>query len=525
FVLEDLANEIFYEIFEYLDMHDIYKGFFNLNKRFKNLIIYSNFLNQINISIISKNDFKNYYNNILIPYRYRITLLRLSNPFVADLIFSPLRIILHFNHLEKLILDKIQMKFLNNIFNYLMYLPKFHSLTISIGDYIESLDMIFFDLFHLSKLNYCKIKYETKNSEYPLSIHMTEYNLSSIQYLIINGRFPFKSLNNLLCALTKLRHLSMNNLIHRQVYFQRENILPIQLKYIKYIFFYYVQILRLTTKYDEAFLDAKRWEYFIISYMPYLRIFDINHENYKFWIKKNWFFTHQHDWAKRLDSGMFYSTNPYRRKDYEFHWEIEKQNCSHFQEMNLNSVEHLSIKSRQIQNIYLNYFPNVTQLSIKHYFQTSDDSIIKTLNRMIPLVQLKKLTIESYDFPFEEEITPQLIVKKENFQYVLKTNKIKYLSIRESCVLNKIQLIVKLFPQLEYLKTCMNRKEIGQITKYLLLKTNQNTQNLFLLCISEIPKICLKELKFLIKSENLLDDYFIKFINRDLYLWWRYLVV
>ncbi|CAF3564785.1 unnamed protein product, partial [Rotaria sp. Silwood2] len=199
------------------------------------LIIYSNFLNQINISIISKNDFKNYYNNILIPYRYRITLLRLSNPFVADLIFSALRIILHFNHLEKLILDKIQMKFLNNIFNYLMYLPKFHSLTISIGDYIESLDMIFFDLFHLSKLNYCKIKYETKNSEYPLSIHMTEYNLSSIQYLIINGRFPFKSLNNLLCALTKLRHVSMNNLIHRQVYFQRENILPIQLKYIKYV--------------------------------------------------------------------------------------------------------------------------------------------------------------------------------------------------------------------------------------------------------------------------------------------------
>ncbi|CAF4854808.1 unnamed protein product [Rotaria sp. Silwood2] len=112
--------------------------------------------------------------------------------------------------------------------------------------------------------------------------------------------------------------------------------------------------------------------------------------------------------------GLFFYCH-FRRKDYEFHWEIEKQNCSHFQEMNLNSVEHLSIKSRQIQNIYLNYFPNVTQLSIKHYFQTSDDSIIKTLNRMIPLVQLKKLTIESYDFPFEEVIellcyTPNLYI-------------------------------------------------------------------------------------------------------------------
>ncbi|CAF1075164.1 unnamed protein product [Rotaria sordida] len=44
--------------------------------------------------------------------------------------------------------------------------------------------------------------------------------------------------------------------------------------------------------------------------------------------------------------------------------------------------------------------------------------------------------------------------------------------LRESCALNQIQIIVKLFPQLEYLKTCMDRKEIGQITKYLLLKTN-----------------------------------------------------
>ncbi|CAF4751849.1 unnamed protein product, partial [Rotaria sp. Silwood2] len=103
---------------------------------------------------------------------------------------------------------------------------------------------------------------------------------------------------------------------------------------------------------------------------------------------------------------------------------------------------------------------------------------------------------------------------------VSKTNKIKHLDLRESCTLNQIQLIVKLFSQLEYLKTCMNRKEIGYITKYLLSRTNNKTQHLFFLCISETPKICLKELNVLIKTENLLNHYFIKFINRDLYLWW-----
>ncbi|CAF4395162.1 unnamed protein product, partial [Rotaria sp. Silwood2] len=459
FVLVDLANEIFYEIFEYLDMHDIYKEFFNLNKRFENLIINSKFLHQINISIISKIDFENYYINILIPYRHRINLLRLSNPFVAEIIFSPPRLILQFIHLEKLILDKIQMKYLRKMFNYLMDLPKFHSLTISIGDYIESLDLLFFNLFNLLTLKYCKIEYEAKNFECPSSIYLTEYNSSPIQYLIINGRFPFKSLNNVLCCLPKLRHLSINALVHCRDYFETQNLSPINLKYVALKFdcirfdkvekilkdfFHNVQILHLTTKYDEAYLNAKRWEDLIVSYMPYLRVFDINHQNSmlnnnltyhdsikqfnsSFWIKKNWFFTHQHDWAKRLDTGIFYSTDPYRRKDYGFHWEIDEENCSHFQEINLNSVQHVSIYSRQITNIYLNYFPNVTQLTIKHYFQTSDDSIITTLNHMIPLVQLKKLTIGSYNFPFEEIIkllrfTPNLYALKLNLLSMKETN-------------------------------------------------------------------------------------------------------
>ncbi|CAF4552830.1 unnamed protein product, partial [Rotaria sp. Silwood2] len=544
FLLEDFANEIFYEIFEYLDMYDIYKGFFNLNKRFENLIINSNFLHKINISKISKNDFKNFYINILIPNRHRINLLRLSNPFVVEIIFSPPRMVLQFIHLEKLVLDNIQMKYLRKIFDYLMYLPKFHSLTISIGDYIESINCLFSDLFNLLTLKYCKIEYETKNYEHSLSLYFPKYDSSSIQYLIINGRFSCKSLNNLLCSLPKLHHLSIKSLVHSRGYLAIEDLSPIQLKYLKYVslkfdciyfdniekilkgFFHYVQILRLTIKYDEAYLDAQRWEKLIISYLPYLRIFDINHQNsminnnltyhdtinqfnLSFWTKKKWFFTHQHNWTKRLNTGVFYSTNPY---------------------------------SKQITNIYLNYFPNVTHLTIKHYFQTSDDSIITTLKSIIPLVQLTKLTIESDDFSLEEiiellrfipnlyalrlnflsnkETNAKLIKQNEKFQYVSKRNKIKNLDLCQCCSLNQIQLIVNLFPQLEYLKTCMNRKEIGQIIKYLLSKTNNKTQHLFFLCISQIPKICLKELNVLIKLENLLNDYSIKFINSDLYLWW-----
>jgi len=162
---------------------------------------------------------------------------------------------------------------------------------------------------------------------------------------VINSRFLYNSLDDLLFHLPKLRYLSVNSLFAthyldidpcrivlkhlKYVSLKFENVQFNQLeKLIKY-FFRRVEVLRLTTRFDEAYLDAKRWEELIVSYMPNLRVFDINHEgpvrinplsyhglinqfNSSFWIEKEWFFTHQHDWQERLDSGVFHSTDPYR---------------------------------------------------------------------------------------------------------------------------------------------------------------------------------------------------------------------
>ncbi|CAF4399585.1 unnamed protein product [Rotaria sp. Silwood2] len=349
YLLEDLANEILYEIFEYLDVYDIYKGFYNLNKRFQNLTINSNVLTKINISIISKSNFEDYHRNILIPNQNRFNFLRLSNPFAAEIIFSRTRLVLNFIRLEKLILENIQIKHLYKICDNLIHLRKLHSLTISISDYIESLSLIFARIFLLSKLKYCKIEYQTKNYEEPLLTIFTEYDYSPIQSLIINGRFPFDSFSHLLCCLPKLQYISIDCLIQDHYYTEEEEekLSFIQLKYLKYVslridyvefkkfekiiteVFHYVQILRLMTFYDEVYLDAKRWQKLIVTYMPYLRIFDLNHEgsvktnsltyhdiingfNSSFWIENKWFFTHQHIRKDEPDNGILYSTTPYR---------------------------------------------------------------------------------------------------------------------------------------------------------------------------------------------------------------------
>jgi len=346
-VLENLPNEILYEIFEYLDIYHIYDGFYKLNKRFKNLFNNSNLPIRINISTMTKTNFERYYKKIILPNRRRINILRLSNPFTVDIVFSPSRIITQFSQLETLILDNINAKSFNNISIYLMFLPKLHSLALHFEEYIECPSIPFDQIFSLSKLKYCKITYRTKDIYRLWPIHFTDFDRSPIEYLVINTRFPLEEFNELLSRLPRLRHLSINSLVNSHYDDTEREVRPFVLKCLKSVslkldsisfnrledfiknFFQRVEVLRLTISYDAEYLVAKRWEQLISSYMPHLRIFDINHHGYapdnqltfhdlinqfnsSFWIEKQWFFTHQHDWKKDLNSGILYSTDPYR---------------------------------------------------------------------------------------------------------------------------------------------------------------------------------------------------------------------
>ncbi|CAF1667454.1 unnamed protein product [Rotaria magnacalcarata] len=554
YLLEDLANEILYELFEYLDSYDIYKGFYNLNRRFQNLAINSNVLTKINVSTMSKINFKDYYQNILIPNRNQIKVLRLSNPFTADVIFSPPRTILNFVHLEKLILDKVQIKYFTKVFRHLQELPKLHSLTISLtaGCNQQSLDGIFSNIFHLPKLKYCKIEYEIKRLEdEPVQLYFTHRDSSLIECLIINGRFPFNQFQNLLWRLPKLQYLSINCLVESYDNMEQEKLTHTELKYLKYVSlkfdfinfhkfeevmkkcFYHVQMLRLTTDYNEKCLSAKRWQQLIMSYMPYLRIFDINHQDYI--EKKN--FTYHHI-INQFNSSFWTGKNGF------LHINMTRRNnqLAEFFIQPLHIVEHLHIASEEIVGDCLNYFPNVNELSIENKFTTSGDSIIATLRRMISLRQLTKLVIQSHLFPIKDIINLLLLTpnvhtlslnlyildyfninsnrQKKICQYVSKKNKIQNLILNQRCSLTEIQFIVYLLPRLKCLKAQMERKEIGQIIRFLLSKTHNRTRNLFYLCILEVPKVCLTETKVLIESKNLLNDYSIKYIDRDLHLWW-----
>ncbi|CAF3926627.1 unnamed protein product [Rotaria sp. Silwood1] len=577
-VLEDLANEIIYEIFDYLDIFHVYDGFIDLNKRFKKLLNNSNLPLQVNISTMTKTNFQRCYKNIIIPNRHRINYLRLSNIFTTDIVFSPPRLITQFPQIESLVLENIVYRSFKNISTYLTHLPKLYSLIISFTEKLEYENIPFGTIFSLSNLKYFKITYQETNEYEPHPIYFTDYGHSSIEHLVINTRFHVESFNNLLFCFPKLRHLKIDCLrssYHTANKMNKEE--PIVLEHLKSVslkldfidlndiedsfkkFFYFVQILQLTTnRYSFECLNAKKWEQLISIHMPNLRVYNVNyhgfglpnqetfHElvdqfNSSFWISKQWFFTHQHDWQENFNYGIFYSTDPYRSKDYTYYWQSDRQSCPYIRKTNFKSVKHVLIDSKRVTNNHGNYFPNTTRLTLTNNFETPDNLFPMILNRIIPLKNLTKIVIESFSFPLEQiinlirfipnlhtlkfnllcfkKIKTNIIEQSQIFQYVSKTNKIKYLDLDDECSLERIQLIMKLFPKLEYMKIGMKKKETNEIVRFILSNNNIQTGPLTFLCMSRLPKRCLKEINILIKSENLVNDYCIKYVDRDLYLW------
>ena len=107
-LLEHLSNELIYEIFEFLHFHHAFDAFFDLNERFQNLFVNSNFSIKINISSLSKSTFHRYLTHIIILHTNRIKSLRLSNPFAPDISLLLFPIMTNLTRLETLIINNIE---------------------------------------------------------------------------------------------------------------------------------------------------------------------------------------------------------------------------------------------------------------------------------------------------------------------------------------------------------------------------------------------------------------------------------
>jgi hypothetical protein len=340
--IEDISNEIFYEIFDYLDGCEIYQSFSNLNHRFQHILSSSALQFKINISSFLDIDIPYNCMKIISQQRHQIISLRLMyNRFLTLMNFDS-----SFSRLESLTLIGIKSDDLFQHLSVLSLLPRLISLILCVGRNLKVFHDMYSLIFNLPILKYIKISSEAYEPFIPLPI-ATNNQFSSIEYLIINHSCSLNDLISILSYTHRLNHLTCRELIRsNENITQKATINLPNLTYISILECYLIfdilepfikkissqlQVLRINTYWYASYLDANRWERLISEYMPYLREFSLQHhefidddfeitENHKrinqfissFWISHQYIFElaiDVNDWSW---SEIIYSIHPYR---------------------------------------------------------------------------------------------------------------------------------------------------------------------------------------------------------------------
>ncbi|CAF0784327.1 unnamed protein product [Adineta steineri] len=581
--IEDLSNELIYEIFELLDFHDVYNIFYSLNTRFYNLIANSSLPIEVNLSSISKSLFQRYNKDVIMRNKHRIYSLHLSNICLYDDVYSPIHILAECLRLETLNVNNIESKHLEYLVPVLISLPCLSSLSISSADNVQYKTYIYSQIIRMTSLKYCSLS--LKGSHHNELSLPTLDQYSPIEHLIIKHCISNNQLYSLLSHTPQLRRLHLSDISNSWSKYTKP--FPFVLAYLTKVsmglncvdfvqfqqmiidMFHRVQVLHISIdcNSDQAYMSSNRWEQLIVSHMPNLRVFDIRHGNWakyiiannynvnpmmpntptdkfssSFWIKRQWFFIQQYIQERHRNCTVFYSINPYRRKFYTICNQPEELTCLNSKETELKSVKHLQIHSEKQTNTCKYYFPNVTTLTFKDGFKNTQNSIAFNVNRVFPLKQLTKLIIQCdylsltkliellhwtphiHTLEFESMplygVTYNSTQHNQLFQLVSSRNIIRNVTFKRRCTFEKLQILVALFPQTQHLTVNIQAKDLKSCVRFLLEKTNRNTRNLYSICLAWVSANWVAKLKMLIDSEKLLDNYTLKLFDMDLYLWW-----
>lgn len=324
--IENLSNEFFYEIFDYLDGCDIYNAFSNLNYRFEEFLKNSSVLFKIKFDDSILNEICiNAWKHMIHLNTPQILSIYLSMSFDINCLLAPVFINSSFTNLQSLVLVESQLNLFMFLFDQLIYLPKLCSLTIKELNRTEDLTNIYQTILCLPMLKYYKISIYYCNPSIS-SLNLTNERLSSIEYLHMNHSCTFNELSTIICRTPKLRHLSFkqarkpDGTIGIIFPFILINLtyLRLHVSHVKFnefeIFIRQVQpqlkVLHFSTSSDDiAYLDADRWERLILKDLPQLEKFSLRYNEYinddhvsnvrfqgsnpffsSFWLKRKWIF-------------------------------------------------------------------------------------------------------------------------------------------------------------------------------------------------------------------------------------------
>ncbi|CAF3883786.1 unnamed protein product [Rotaria sp. Silwood1] len=547
--IENLSNELFYELFDYLDGIDIYKAFSNLNYRFQQLLNSSARLFKINITCQYEESYTEIFKQLTLLNhlnKHQIYSFFICIPYQAEHFFSSYSIDSSFDHLESFVLDQIEPTILIQLLSKLTCLPRLFSLTIDMLDHLSKLTDIYQLIFALSKLKYLKFTvYDTDFVNTSLSFFRNS-QVSSIEYLIIEHRCDFNDLLTVLSYTPRLRHLNVYPIIDDNDNDSIiENILPIKLSNLTYIsldvhyikfdkftmfiknFNCKLKVLRYRTQSnDVTYLYANRWKELILKYFPQLEKFYFQYEDMpyyvhrspayrkvdfnqfisSFWIEKRWVF------KSKIDRSAFiFKIYPYKETWYDRNSSIDYSKSSQLT-FRYPPKNEYSIDIHGILSVAQFY-----HLEIKRE-QIDISTLMDIICRLSELDSLKihSLSLSSTCDSSMEEINRCFISNK---------NKITKIYLEKFNKIEEINFLIKFCPRMNYLHIdSINNMDIELFIKEILDKINNDgNQYFYTLCLripTEDDKI-IEKFKNIINSNKSIVWYSIKCILDVIYLQWK----
>ena len=337
--LEDMSNELFYEIFVYLDGCDVTQAFFNLNTRFRCLIQNPPLLFKIKLCPDSKSEVHGARKQVMVPYKNQILSLHLSDHLVINRFFILNPIDSSFDRLESLSLHFIRKDQLSLLDSF-SRLTRLIRLIIYLDNDTTDLTAVYYPIFNLPVLKYSKISFLQSENLLMLPLNISPQQSNSIEYLVIDHPCTINDLSIIFLYAPQLRRLSfkkslslslrtqssltLSNLTHLYIYkcamdFDTFEIFTTKISS-------QLQVLKLCTVNCPSYLDADRWERLISQNMPQLRNFYfkyhesfnnnyqltthhqlLNRFTWSFWTDRQWIFGVIFDHRE-----INYSIQPYR---------------------------------------------------------------------------------------------------------------------------------------------------------------------------------------------------------------------
>ncbi|CAF3491262.1 unnamed protein product [Rotaria socialis] len=530
--IENLSNELFHEIFDYLDGIDIYEAFSNINYRFQQLLTSSPVLYKIELIYISSTE---RFMFICQQIKHQIYSINFQIPAHIDQLLTSFIIDSSLNRLQSLVIEDIQSDTILSFLIALKCLPRLFSLDIRTMHIMGNLNDIYRSIFALPTLKYNKL--HLYGNECSISIPLaTGKQFSTIEYLEMAHYYAFDELSDLISYTPKLRRLNLSHI--NQDDSTIETMSPINLENLTSISMYtnhinfdefetfiqniYSELKTLHVTFscqDITFLDAYRWEKLILQYLSELKKFSLKyyengHSKYSgertqfnssFWIERKLIMNMEINEYKIL-----YLVSSYRKRWYEY------KNCT---------VDYLESTQLTINYVFdgepadclLMYIKSIlNRVQIYHLDiqrKISVDRLMQIIHLLPDLITLKINSLSFYRSFFKEEFPTTCSIEH--------ASKIKKVYIENTQTIEEIYFLLYICPHMEFLNLqCLHGTTIELFLRDIWNKINKDLR---LLCIyvAKADDNMIKRLSTMIDNEKILSNYTIHRELNNIYLQWK----